>query len=244
MTAGHDLSGPGTPEAEWASGLPSGLERAGVDRFVPSSGRVVVVAPHPDDEVLGSGGLLFELGRADVAVTIVAVTDGEASHPGRASELRAIRAAERATALAQLGFGPGDVVRLGHPDGAVEARAVAADLDSIIGPDDVVITPSSDDGHPDHDACGHAAALCASRPLLWSYLVWTWHWSRPAEVPWDLADRLDLSPEALQAKRTATQAFRSQLAGPVPILPDHVLERLLRPYEIYLRQPDPPEDSG
>ena len=49
--------------------------------FAPTLGPTVVVAPHPDDESLGCGGLLALLRRAGVAVGAVLVSDGTMSHP-------------------------------------------------------------------------------------------------------------------------------------------------------------------
>ena len=42
--------------------------------------RVVVVAPHPDDEVLAAGGLMRWMACRGREVLVVGVTDGEASH--------------------------------------------------------------------------------------------------------------------------------------------------------------------
>ena len=71
--------------------------------------RVVVLAAHPDDEVLGVGGLLRRADRR-LAAEIVAVwaTDGEASHPGstsldRSPSWRALRRAESRRRAARLG---------------------------------------------------------------------------------------------------------------------------------------------
>ena len=41
---------------------------------------LVVVAPHPDDESLGCGGLIAEARRLGRAVRLVVVTDGCGSH--------------------------------------------------------------------------------------------------------------------------------------------------------------------
>ena len=88
----------------------------------------MVVAPHPDDEVLGVGGVLAEVAGADV----VAVTDGEASHPDSTvysqEALAAVRRDETATALTALGQDPSWVFRLGHPDGRVDEPALVAAL--------------------------------------------------------------------------------------------------------------------
>src|ERR1700722_6232549 len=42
--------------------------------------KVLVVAPHPDDETLGCGGLISLLAQKDRVFYIVFVTDGSASH--------------------------------------------------------------------------------------------------------------------------------------------------------------------
>ena len=97
-----ELAGDGTPEHAWQSWP----ELAGWPKLrMPSPpATVVVVAPHPDDEVLGVGGLLRLLARAGTAIHIVAVTDGEASHPKSPTltprALAARRVAETEQALA------------------------------------------------------------------------------------------------------------------------------------------------
>lgn len=233
----RDLNGPGTTEAEWAgAGLPGRLPAADLASLRPApSGRVVVVAPHPDDETLGVGGILVLLAALGARVVVVAVTDGEASHPGRAGELRRVRAAERVEALRQLGLAGAEVHRLGLPDGGVDAAAVAARLGPLITEDDLVLAPWRHDGHPDHDACGAAAAMVGPEQLR-SYLIWVWHWARPHDLPWEHAQRIPLGTAAA-AKRAAARAYASQLEGDDPILPPDTLARLLRSGEVLLREP-------
>ena len=64
----------------------------------PPVGPIVVVAPHPDDELLAIGATLAAASDAGTEITIVAVTDGEASHPhltdGERDELVGLRLAE------------------------------------------------------------------------------------------------------------------------------------------------------
>src|SRR5437763_13491187 len=103
---------PGTAESEWLT-----CPRLGAVppwQLVPR-GRVVVVAPHPDDETLALGGFLQIAARTADAVMLLAVTDGEASHPRSTTmtrdALRARRVAERGTALERLGLSRAHVVR-------------------------------------------------------------------------------------------------------------------------------------
>ena len=73
---------------------------------VRTLGRTVVLAPHPDDESLGCGGLLARLAAHGVPARVVVVTDGAQSHPGSAAyppeRLRALREAEARAAVAAL----------------------------------------------------------------------------------------------------------------------------------------------
>ena len=80
------IEGCGTPDEEWQAwpGLAE-LPPVSARQLVPGSARAVVVAPHPDDEILACGGLLQLLAQQGSEVLLVAVTDGDASHQiGRA----------------------------------------------------------------------------------------------------------------------------------------------------------------
>jgi LmbE family N-acetylglucosaminyl deacetylase len=214
--------------------------------------RVVIIAPHPDDEVLGAAGLIQLALRERRPVEIIAVTDGEGSHPGSdafaPTSLAALRIRESVEALRRLGWDAPLVTRLHIPDGKVSAHLRELDdaLARIMLPDDLCVAPWIRDGHPDHDATG-LAALQASQAVgahSLGYLVWAWHWADPrgAEVPWAHCSRLDLGRRARARKRWSTAAFQSQTRplGPsdvdAPILPDNVLRRFWRPYEIYVDQ--------
>ena len=68
---------PGTPESDWAAWAP-----AHPPLDLTRCHEMIVVAPHPDDEVLGVGGLMSTAAAAGIRVSVVAVTDGGGSHPG------------------------------------------------------------------------------------------------------------------------------------------------------------------
>ena len=252
------IAGRGTPETAWRPFLaqlaPPPL------KFTAPPHRAVVLAPHPDDEVLGVGGLLALLARAGNRVEIVAVTDGEASHPGSdalsPAALARTRAAETVAALAALGL-PAAVRRLGLPDGGADALepSVAEALldgqppDHPVRAGDWLIAPWAGDGHPDHEAVGRAALTVAARTgaQLIAYPIWAWHWAHPGgsqpgmAPPWDRAAAVALPSDVRRAKADAVRAFRSQLEplGPdpadAPILSREVLARFTRPFEVVFR---------
>jgi len=241
----------GTSESAWST---SDRLRDVPALDLPRVRRALLVAPHPDDEVLGAGGLVQRLLAASVDIQVLAVTDGEGSHPrspaARAIDLVGLRTVEVVTALGQLGWDRPEVTRLGIPDGRVGeyqddvARAIRARLE----PGDLCIAPWAHDGHPDHDAVGRASvATCAEAgATVLGYLVWAWHWADPAgmDLPWSRLVRIDLERVESARKQRAVRAFRSQTlslgAAPedAPVLPPHVLRRFLRSYEIYVLAPE------
>ena len=230
------LNGPGTPESQWQA-CPQ-LRRMRPWRMpTPSTNRCVLVAPHPDDEILGAGGAAALLGASGIDIVLVAVTDGENSHPGRRAELRRRRPLESAAAAASLGVFPLRTLRLGHPDGQIAERRLTAELTGVFQTGDLVLAPWPRDGHPDHDRAGRAAVVAAHRrqaQLLW-YLVWAWHWANPdADIPWSNTVRVDFGPVLASRKRRAVRYFTTQVTGSKPILPPAVLQRLVRPYEVLI----------
>ncbi|WP_017614634.1 PIG-L deacetylase family protein [Nocardiopsis salina] len=218
MRRSHPIDAPGTDESTW-QGWSAGARLPEADLGGVRS--VVVVAPHPDDEVLGFGGSLSMLAERGVRLRVVSVTDGEGSHPDSPTtapeELVRLRAEERSAALADLGADDADVVRLGVPDGKA-AGAVAqlsGRLRHLLDGFDLCVTSWEGDLHPDHMGAGRSAeeAARACGVDLLRYPVWMWHWAEPASdaVPWDRARRVSLSAEALARKKRAVSRFRTQI---------------------------------
>jgi LmbE family N-acetylglucosaminyl deacetylase len=245
---GDAIQAPGTPEDVWAAWLgPASfpaLDLSGLRR-------VLVVAAHPDDEVLGLGGTMARLAAAGAQLRLVSVTDGEASHPHSTTQvarnLARIRTAETRAALAALGASGAERVRLRLPDTGVgrHEAALTDQLADLAEGFDAVAAPWSHDVHADHEAAGRAALAAGLRtgvPVL-QYPVWTWHWATPQDrrVPWHRAARIPLTPESLARKRAALDCFNSQLhpLGPDPadaaVLPPSETAHFLRDYETVLR---------
>jgi LmbE family N-acetylglucosaminyl deacetylase len=231
----RSLGGRGTDESVWLAC--SELHRLGVCSVrPPDSCQVVVVAPHPDDEVLGAGGITATLPLQSTRIVWVAVTDGEASAPERAEELRRLRPRGSARAAASLGMTLPLSYALGLPDGRVCARGVETLLASLLEPGDLVLAPWAHDGHPDHDELGRAAqrACAEADGRLVAYLAWAWHWAQPDELPWEKACRVGLDDVVAKRKRKAVQCFAPQLTGPEPILSSSILRQLTRDFGVFL----------
>lgn len=247
MTAppfGHE----GTPLADWqASACLARVPAIEARTLLPDACRLVVVAPHPDDEVLTCGGLLARLGGREQDLLLVAVTDGEASHRGSArwpaSVLRRERPLESRAALACLGLDVGRLqwLRLGLADGGVAAdeQLLATRLMPLLRPGDRLLTTWRGDGHCDHEAVGRACALAAkaSGATLIEAPVWAWHWAAADDprLPWARARKLLLDVDSLARKGRAIAAHASQIQpdnGHPAVLAPATLARLLQPFEL------------
>ncbi|MEJ5056625.1 MULTISPECIES: PIG-L deacetylase family protein [unclassified Pseudomonas] len=242
------IRGPGTTLADWQSSRAlAQVPTITHSELVPRGQRLVVIAPHPDDEILGCAGLLAGMQGRETDILMIAVTDGEGSHQGSltwpASRLRQQRPLESARALEQLGLDVDALKwqRLGLPDSGVaeQERQLIEWLTTVLRPDDRVVTTWQLDGHCDHEATGRATALAASatNACLIEVPVWAWHWAQPQDprIPWARAHKFLLEPKVLARKRRAIAAHISQTTadGQTPaVLDEETIERLMQPFEL------------
>lgn len=157
--------------------LPRALER-------PARGRVLLLAPHADDDVLGAGGTCaLHVEQGDPLHVIVAY-DGVEGDPERrfaSEDVRALRQREARAGGAHLGFE--DYEFLGYPEGHLpgpsELRAAAQRLAERVRAlrVDTVYCPWVGEHHVDHHVLARAARLALSlagfRGAAWGYEVWT-----------------------------------------------------------------------
>ncbi len=172
-----------------------------LDRFR----RVLVLAPHPDDETLGPGGLIALACRGGASVRVLLLSEGEREQLDLPPQvLAAQRRGELADALAALG--PVELATLpGHDRGLTAQRRSMVPL--IAGAlrafaPDLVLAPAPGDWHDDHRATcwilRHALgpARLPRRPLCLGYEVWR---PLPATHALDITAVLDLKRQALAA---------------------------------------------
>ncbi|WPN49944.1 MULTISPECIES: PIG-L deacetylase family protein [unclassified Pseudomonas] len=242
------IRGPGTTLTEWqACPMLASVPTISHQVLVAQGQRLVIVTPHPDDEVLGCAGLLAGMKGREADVLLVAVTDGEASHEGSRywthARLRRQRPLESLDSLARLGLDVGALnwQRLGLPDSAVAGAedGLVGRLLELVRPGDCVVTTWRQDGHCDHEATGRATADVASQnnASLIEVPVWAWHWARPQDprIPWIRARKLMLGADVLARKRHAIHAHVSQINADgqsPPVLDRAAIERLLQPFEL------------
>lgn len=240
------IKGPGTAESDWLKWLShQNTVRIEADKIFADSNRLVVIAPHPDDEILACGGLLALCGRQQFPVLVVAITDGEASHGDEDELARANlcrqRLQERSAGLIQLGIDPQCVVRLKIPDGqaSLHGALMSRRLEEFLRPDDLVVTTWQLDGHPDHEATAQAVLRTGCRVL--QAPVWMWHWAQPgdSQVPWADLVALVLDDQAMHAKQKALAQHHSQLTHRItdegPVLAAAIIQRAARRHEYFFK---------
>ena len=164
----------------------------------PAAQSILVLAPHPDDEVIGPGGTLIRAARGGRTVNILYVTSGK-------REEAAERNAEAKVCCASLGFAP---VILGgvadQIDVAAAAKSVAESIGSIRP--GAILVPFLLDDHPDHrrvnEVLLRALEGAASDAEIWAYQVYS---PIPGNVAVDVTD-------VIAAKADAIRGYRSQMA--------------------------------
>jgi LmbE family N-acetylglucosaminyl deacetylase len=178
--------------------------------------RILVLAPHPDDEAIGCGGTLLHHARQCDEVHVVFLTSGEKGGHGR-SEAETIRVREAEAHAAGKILGVSKIEFWHLPDGAV--RPTLAAIERLqkklkqFKPDKIYVTHDRE-MHPDHRGAVRLleSSLQAVRrtrhaktwtPTVLGYEVWT-----PIQK---LSEIVDISP-FLEKKLRAVKTYRSQCA--------------------------------
>lgn len=200
---------------------------------ITGTGSCLILAPHPDDESLGCGGLIAASVAAGRPPVVAILTDGVGSHPGSSAfppeRLRAVRAQEARLAVGLLGLPSNQLAFLNQPDtrapreGAAFDDVVAALL-GLLPPDcTAILAPWRHDPHCDHEAASKIASNVAERAGIVHVAYPVWGWTLPPNTPVPglpgSGARLDIAP-FLPAKRAAIQAHRSQYGKLITDDPD------------------------
>ncbi len=159
------------------------------ESWQPGGERVLVVAPHSDDEVLGCGGAIALHRRAGAPVTVVVLTDGSAGsirlrglggEDLRQAREQLIDARKAETLAAMREMDVDDIVFLDATDGRLaEDSTVASRLAPVLKRTrpQIVYVPSYLEQHPDHRAANQvlldACEGIDARFAVHAYEVWT-----------------------------------------------------------------------
>src|SRR4029077_10201289 len=194
--------------------------------------RLMLIAPHPDDEALACSIILQQAVRAGAAIHVVYLTDGDNNPwPQRTLERRwrlslsdrkrwgKLRRSEALAALRVLGIHASDVQFLALPDQGLtdlllrDCNSALARLTQVIddwSPTDI-LAPSLSDIHPDHNASAVMMRLIFADFLppgvsQWNYLV-----HGRSSAFFDRAAELSPSEVETATKRDAIRRHQTQM---------------------------------
>jgi len=173
---------------------------------VPEGSNILVLSPHPDDDVFGCGGTLYKHHLAGAGVTSVYMTDGRKGDPAFSEEeMTKKRQTEAKKAARILGL---DTVFLNYRDQELKLNnATLKDIKNILRDiePDLVYLPFFLDNHPDHfetntillEACKEVRCDFG----IFAYEIWT------PIVPNRV---VDVTP-VIDTKKKAMDAHKTQL---------------------------------
>ncbi|WP_238560197.1 PIG-L deacetylase family protein [Sphingomonas sp. Mn802worker] len=202
----------------------------------------LVLAPHPDDEALGAGGLIAGLSASSARLSVAFLTDGSGSHVGApgwsAKRVAALRAGEARAALRVLGSTATPML-LGWRDAApyaADSVAFGHTVDRLVAHCrrerlTRVTTTWAHDPHCDHQAAAAVACAVAQRLGTTPLFYCVWGWTRA-----DVAERLArVRPLVIRSsarrgiERRALACHRSQMGARITGARDRfVLPRAMR----------------
>ena len=191
---------------------------------LPAEGKVLVLAPHPDDETIMCGATLAALRRRGDPVRVLCVSTGAATAVRPSGDdgidIGAVRTRELRAACSALGVD--DLVVLDFPDGGLAAarealaKRIGADLEA--GAPDLIVTPFVHDGHGDHVAVALALAdalagrlapgVAEAAPVTMPAAVLCGQVQTPLAPDW--ATRLVPATATWGARRAAAAAYVSR----------------------------------
>ncbi len=158
----------------------------------------VVLAPHPDDESLGCGGLIAMLRNKGVDVTVIVTTDGSQSHPNSKmfppDKVALIRREEVLAACTILDVERDKIVFLDGIDASLPSKGMygfdplVKQLSAILEKQEpqLILVPYELDPHCDHRATWQIlnGALKNFRSTkVWEYPIWLYELAEQEDIP-------------------------------------------------------------
>jgi LmbE family N-acetylglucosaminyl deacetylase len=182
-----------------------------LERYREAKGNLLVISPHPDDDVLGAGGTMALASERGQGVFAVYVTDGGGS-PRKdlritAEEMAARREKEALTSLKAIGAAGGFFLRHQSRDlaagGGAEVREDLAQILKLLKPAEVYL-PAPYERHRTHQLCT-GLALDALRSAgdwpfkAYGYSLWGSFWGGKERFARDIGSVIRKKVEAVSA---------------------------------------------
>lgn len=174
----------------------------------PAGERVIVLAPHADDETLGMGGSLRILSDQGKKIKVVVFTKGEKAEPDVTKQQRHAQMRQKEALKAFKVLGVTEYEFLGFPDRELSdnmdagAKAIRTIVDDF--KPDALYSPSMLELHPDHRAAAELSlSICKENPHIGCLFY-------EITVPVRPSLFVDIS-KVFKYKKKAVKCYKSQL---------------------------------
>lgn len=153
---------------------------------LPLSDNMLIIAPHPDDEMIGCAGLIQALVRRGTPPHVVIMTGGEGSHRKccdlSKNEIVDVRHKLTLEAAVTIGLPESHIHTLAFPDGGIafehsETKKLQ-DLLTELSPDSVFV-PHRGEGFSDHIQTAEIVKELLNDKMvsIYEYCVWMWYYN-------------------------------------------------------------------
>ena len=215
--------------------------------------KIIIIAPHPDDEIFGTGGFLLKSIRSGVAVSIVYLTDGEKSlldidtdvvsrERIKLSYLVTQRLKIPASSLYRIHLPDGNVPRKGESGFDAAVKNIKEVIFEVL-PDAVFVTHPLDTWPYDHIAAfeitREAMKQTGMHIDLYAYWVWVWYslpLSQIFKINRQKTIRLNIKDELYQKWELVNIYMDSHASNGKPysgVLPKAFMSAFKYPYEVF-----------
>lgn len=153
--------------------------------------RVLIIAAHPDDEVLGMGGTIAKYAAAGAQIALLIVTDGSsAQYQGSGDIAAVIEKKKKETEACAAILGIQSIYYGGLPDMKLDATPhiqINAAIEKVVEEfaPNIVYTHFYGDVNKDHQ-CVYESTLVACRPLAGQVVKRLFAYSVPSSTEWNV----------------------------------------------------------
>ncbi len=171
---------------------------------IKENDHILIIAPHPDDECIGPGGLLA---RYPGQCRVIVLTDGREGQGDAAPErVKAVREREFQEEMSFLGIA--DYRMLGYEDGTLLRHTDCLEQIGLAGYTEIFVT-GMHDNHPDHTAAYLSVRQALQKQGIGESEVYLYEVHAPLQCPTHLLDITD----RMEEKQHMIRFHRSQLTA-------------------------------
>lgn len=186
---------------------------------LPDHDNILIISPHPDDEIFGCGGLIIRQIKKNKKVSVIILTGGEASHAGccniNTDKLKEKRKKLSLEAAKITKTPQNDIYFMNFTDGNINKKDNEIEqLEKIIkkiNPDAVFFT-NAFEGWSDHIISGEIIKelLANKNTELFEYCVWLW-FNMPIrkifKIHWKKTQIIKLTNQEIELKNKSIDCY-------------------------------------